>query len=63
MPFLATHGRDDPIIDVRATEELCEAAGPVATLRIYEGMLHEPYNEVGYEKVYEDVLSWLQLAS
>jgi alpha-beta hydrolase superfamily lysophospholipase len=62
-PFLATHGRDDPIIDVHATEELCAAAGPAATLRVYEGMLHEPYNELGHEKVYEDLLSWLEKAS
>jgi alpha-beta hydrolase superfamily lysophospholipase len=63
IPFLATHGREDPIIDVHATEELCVAAGPAATLRIYEGMLHEPYNELGHEKVYEDVLNWLEAAS
>lgn len=63
VPFLATHGRADPIIDVRATEELCGRAGVKATLRVYDEMLHEPYNEIGRETVYSDVLEWLERAS
>ena len=60
VPFLATHGRGDQIIDPTATEELDRRATvPGHKLIIYPGFYHEPYNDIGKEQVFADLAAWL----
>lgn len=61
VPYFASHGTDDPIIDPSGTQELFRRSGPPpgSRLELYSGYLHEPFNEVGRERVYEDLASWL----
>ena len=60
IPFLATHGGGDQIIDPAATEELYNRATvPGRKLVIYPGYYHEPYNDTGKERVFEDLAAWL----
>lgn len=61
IPYFASHGSDDPIIDPSGTQELFRRSGPPAgsRLELYSGYLHEPFNELGRERVYEDLAAWL----
>jgi alpha-beta hydrolase superfamily lysophospholipase len=60
VPFLATHGSGDQIIDCAATEELDRRATvPGHQLIIYPGFYHEPYNDIGKEQVFADLSAWL----
>ena len=61
IPFLASHGSADPVIDPAATEEFFRRASSAEkVLKIYDGYLHEPYNEVGRETVYADLAAWIK---
>jgi acylglycerol lipase len=60
VPFLATHGTGDLIIDSAATEELDRRATvPGHKLILYPGFYHEPYNDTGKEQVFADLATWL----
>ena len=60
VPFLATHGSGDLIIDSAATEELDRRATVLGhKLIIYPGFYHEPYNDTGREQVFGDLAAWL----
>ena len=60
IPFLATHGSGDQIIDPGATEELDRRATvPGHRLIVYPGFYHETYNDTGREQVYTDLAEWL----
>jgi acylglycerol lipase len=60
VPFLATHGSGDQIIDSTATEELDRRATvPGHKLIVYPGSYHEPYNDTGKERVFGDLAAWL----
>ena len=60
VPFLATHGSGDQIIDSAATEELDRRATvPGHKLILYPGYYHEPYNDTGRERVFADLAAWL----
>ncbi len=60
LPFLATHGSDDRIIDPLATEEFVKrSASPAKQLKIYPGAYHEPYNDINREEVFADLAGWL----
>lgn len=60
VPFLATHGSADEIIDPAATQELYDRATvPGRKLIIYPDAYHEPYNDVGRETVFTDLAAWL----
>jgi len=62
IPFLATHGSGDEIIDHTATEELDRRANVAGhRLIIYSGSYHEPYNDTGRERVFADLAAWLTL--
>jgi acylglycerol lipase len=61
VPFLATHGSGDLIIDSTATEELDRRATVAGhKLIVYPGYYHEPYNDTGREQVFADLAGWLQ---
>jgi acylglycerol lipase len=60
IPFLATHGSDDRIIDPSATDEFFRRATVDGRkLIIYPGAYHEPYNDLGREQVFADLAAWL----
>lgn len=60
LPALLLHGGADQICDPSGSSEV-HAAMPSAdkTLRIYEGLYHEIFNEVERERVLGDVIAWL----
>jgi acylglycerol lipase len=60
VPFLATHGAADLIIDPAGTEELYRRASIEGRkLIVYPGTYHEPYNDLGSEQVFADLAAWL----
>lgn len=60
VPALVLHGGDDRLVPPQASRKLYEAlASADKTLRIYEGLRHEIFNEVEKEKVLSDVVDWL----
>lgn len=65
LPILFLSGALDPVGSqgkgVRRTAEAFRRAGMQdVSVRLYDGMRHEPLNEVGREQVYGDILAWLQ---
>ena len=65
LPVHFLSGSLDPVGNmgqgVLETVEAFQAAGmEEVTCQLYEGMRHEPLNEVGREAVYGDILLWLQ---
>ncbi len=61
-PCLVFHGSGDRITSPQATEEFFEyMTVKDRELKIYPGFLHETLNEIGKERVYEDIARWLNL--
>lgn len=59
-PTLVFWGSRDPIADSAAAREFAERLGSSdKRSREYEGMRHEPMNDVGREEVWKDVASWI----
>jgi alpha-beta hydrolase superfamily lysophospholipase len=60
IPALIMHGGDDRLVLPYASRKLYEAiASTDKTLKIYEGLRHEIFNEVERDKVLSDVVEWL----
>jgi alpha-beta hydrolase superfamily lysophospholipase len=60
-PSLVLQGGDDPIASPAATKAFFERAGSKdKELIVYEGFRHEILNEVGRQRVYEDIARWLE---
>jgi acylglycerol lipase len=60
VPLLLIHGSDDQLAYVSGAREFAAAAGPErCTLRVYEGLSHEVHNEPDQERVFADVLRWM----
>ncbi|MET1123978.1 MAG: lysophospholipase [Archaeoglobaceae archaeon] len=57
-PTLIIHGTADAITSFEANKKFAELAG--CDFIAYEGFYHEPHNDVGKEKVLEDVARWLE---
>jgi lysophospholipase len=58
VPVLLLHGREDPICSVRSSENFAQTL-PNARLQVYDGMLHEVFNEPEHEAVFREVLGWI----
>ncbi|MCL2156176.1 MAG: lysophospholipase [Leptospirales bacterium] len=61
-PLLVFHGKGDPIVDYKASEEFyTKASSAIKKLFIYEGLYHETINELeaDREKVLNDVTEWI----
>jgi acylglycerol lipase len=64
MPVLLLHGGDDGLVPADATRLLAESvASNDQTVRIYEGLAHEIFNEPECEAVLADVVAWLDARS
>lgn len=64
LPILLVAGEEDPVGEQGRMVEACRSAyerGGVEnlTMKLYEGMRHEILNEYGKERVYQDILKWL----
>ncbi len=60
-PLLMILGGEDPVIEPTNSREVFERFGSLdKTLLYYPRMLHEPFNETGRERVFEDVVRWLE---
>jgi alpha-beta hydrolase superfamily lysophospholipase len=60
MPLLVLHGTADRLVPPAASEVVRAHAGsPDLTLRVYDGLFHEPHNEPEKDDVLADVVAWL----
>jgi acylglycerol lipase len=60
LPFLAIQGGQDRLVDPAGTRMLYERAGSQdKTIKFYEGLYHDVFNEPEHEQVLQDVESWL----
>lgn len=59
-PILLMHGEEDRLASPQATREFSALAGPVVTLKLWEGMRHEIHHEPGKEDVFRFLIDWLR---
>ncbi len=60
LPMLIMHGGADSLVDPDGSRELYQkASSDDKTLKIYDGMYHEIFNEVEKEKVLAEMAAWL----
>lgn len=61
VPTLMVVAGDDHLVDASGSLAFFpKLAQGVGTLHLYEGFYHEVFNEVGAERVFDDVRTWLQ---
>lgn len=62
LPLLIVHGEADQIVPVAMSRSLYREAGSTdKQLRVFRGLLHEPFNEMGKQEVVAVLLEWLGL--
>ena len=60
LPLLVIHGGEDRLMPPSASEVVRQHAGsPDLTVRVYDGLYHEPHNEPEKDEVLADVVAWL----
>lgn len=60
LPLLVIHGGEDRLMPAAASEVVRDHAGSEdVTVKIYEGLFHEPHNEPEKEQVLGDIVAWL----
>jgi alpha-beta hydrolase superfamily lysophospholipase len=60
VPYFASHGTDDRIIDAEGTVEFHRRAGvPGSVLKLYDGSFHEPFNDLDSARVFHDLAAWI----
>jgi lysophospholipase len=60
MPLLLLHGTDDEICALAGSAMVHDAvSSPDKTLRQYQGLYHEVFNEPEREAILTDLVSWL----
>ncbi len=61
LPLLLLHGTMDSLADPEGSRQLHEqAASSDKTLKLYEGLYHEIFNEPEQERVLDDLVGWLE---
>jgi alpha-beta hydrolase superfamily lysophospholipase len=61
-PMLLLVGGQDPVLSTASTHEFFGRVGSGdKTLSLYPEMLHEPLNELGRERIFDDLARWLEL--
>jgi alpha-beta hydrolase superfamily lysophospholipase len=61
VPMLMLVGGQDPVICPRSNREFYDLLGSEdKLLHFYPKMLHEPFNELGREQVFSDLIRWLE---
>jgi acylglycerol lipase len=60
IPARLIHGGADPIADASGSQDLLEAlASTDKTIKVYDGLYHEVFNEPERDEVIGDVIAWL----
>ena len=60
IPILCLHGSQDKLADPAGSQFICDHVSSAdKTLRIFDGLYHEIFNEYGKEQIYEIVGDWL----
>ena len=60
VPLLVIHGGEDALAYASGARELAALAPAVCTLQVYDGLFHEIHNEPEQERVFADVLAWIE---
>lgn len=61
LPIMIVQGSGDKVIDPRGAQLLYDlVASEDKTIKIYEGLYHEVFNEPEHEQVLNDVKTWLE---
>ncbi len=61
LPFILVQGGEDQLVDPDGAQMLCDiASSEDKTLKIYEGLYHEVFNEPERAMVLTDVENWLE---
>ncbi|NKS62425.1 alpha/beta fold hydrolase [Rhodococcus hoagii] len=61
IPVLLLHGTEDRLADVSGSRMIAaHAASKDLTLKTYDGLFHEVFNEPEQEKVLDDLVDWLR---
>ena len=61
LPVLMLIGGQDPVVSPAANREFYDRLGSSdKTFLLYPKMLHEPFNEVGRQQVFDDLARWLE---
>ena len=60
VPLLVIHGGEDALAYASGAAELAALAPEVCTLQVYDGLFHEVHNEPEQERVFADVLAWIE---
>lgn len=61
VPVLLQHGTDDKLTDPSGSRLVADRAGSDdVTLKLYEGLYHEIFNEYEKDKVLDDLVEWLK---
>jgi len=61
LPILIAQGSEDRLVDPDGAQMLHDTVGSVdKTLKIYDGLYHEIFNEPEHQKVLGDVEAWLE---
>jgi alpha-beta hydrolase superfamily lysophospholipase len=60
IPLLVVHGSDDKLVSVESGRQVHRLSGSAdKTLKVYDGLYHEVFNEPERAKVLADVTDWL----
>ena len=60
LPILIVQGTEDKLVDPSGAQLLCDRSGSTnKTIKMYDGLYHEVFNEPDRERVLKDVEDWL----
>ena len=60
VPVVIMHGTEDKLVPVAGSELIDEKIGsPDKTLKLYDGLYHEIFNEPEQDQVLDDLVAWL----
>lgn len=60
IPTLVWHGTDDDITSIDGSKEFVQNAGNLAHFKSWEGVKHEPHNDLEKEEVFKYLLAWIE---
>ncbi|MEQ6120808.1 lysophospholipase [Reichenbachiella sp. MALMAid0571] len=59
IPTLVWHGSEDEITSSEGSKQFAENAGSSASFKLWEGVKHEPHNDLEKEEVLNYLLEWI----
>ncbi len=60
LPIFILQGEKDTLVDPQGAQDLYDGVSSAdKTLTVYEGYYHEVYNDIGKERVLDDLTAWL----